>query len=196
MRVYGSVCIEFVDDLATRYGSSQPPLLPTDPFERAAARVAAEQVNKVVTSAYYRCLVREEPEERKAAFAQILDGLQTFTKARRGLFWNGDDGIGLVDCVLLPYAFRLYVLEHYRGPEFAVPREGGEDGVWGEYNRWLSACLSRPSVAKTLPDKERYLRHVAKYAENKARSKVGNAVRRGKAAHEYDDTIDGDGQEK
>ena len=41
-------------------------------------------------------------------------------------------------------------------------------------------------------NKDRYLKHVAKYAEGKARSKVGNAVRRGKAAHEYDDKVDGD----
>ena len=34
---------------------------------------------------------------------------------------------------------------------------------------------------------------VVRYAEGKARSKVGNAVRRGKAAHEYDDSVDGDG---
>lgn len=186
------VCIEFVDELAKRNGTTRPPLLPDDPFERARCRVAAEQVNKTVTSAYYRCLVREEASEREAAFAQILEGLAAFAGARRGLYWNGDDGLGLVDCVLLPYAFRLYVLEHYRGPNFAVPTSGGDGDVWTEYQRWLRACLSLPNVAKTLPDKERYLRHVAKYAENKARSKVGNAVRRGKAAHEYDDKIDGD----
>lgn len=34
--------------------------------------------------------------------------------------------------------------------------------------------------------------HVKKYAEGKARSKVGNAVRRGVSAHEYDDKVDGD----
>ena len=35
---------------------------------------------------------------------------------------------------------------------------------------------------------------VKKYAEGKARSKVGNAVRRGASAHEYDDKVDGDSQ--
>ena len=42
------------------------------------------------------------------------------------------------------------------------------------------------------PGKERYLQHVKKYAEGRARSKVGNAVRRGVAAHDYSDTLDGD----
>ncbi len=48
------------------------------------------------------------------------------------------------------------------------------------------------AVARTLPDKDRYVAHVAKYAHGKARSKVGNAVRRGAAAHDDDDDVDGD----
>ena len=57
--------------------------------------------------------------------------------------------------------------------------------------RWLARATTLPYVAHTLPGKERYLAHVAKYAEGKARSKVGNAVRRGASAHEYDDAKDG-----
>jgi ABC-type glycerol-3-phosphate transport system permease component len=45
-------------------------------------------------------------------------------------------------------------------------------------------------VKRTLPDKERYLQHIAKYADSSARSKVANAVRRGAAAHEIDDEKD------
>ena len=36
-----------------------------------------------------------------------------------GDFYSGDS-LGYVDCVLLPYAYRLYVLEHYRGSAFQV----------------------------------------------------------------------------
>ena len=63
------------------------------------------------------------------------------------------------------------------------------------YHRWFAAATALPSVARTLPDKERYLVHVAKYANNQARSKVGNAVRRGAAAHDYDHAVDGDGDD-
>ena len=55
-----------------------------------------------------------------------------------------------------------------------------------------NAMVALDAVARTLPDKDRYLSHVAKYAHGKARSKVGNAVRRGAAAHDYDDDVDGD----
>ena len=95
--------------------------------------------------------------------------------------------------MLLPYAYRLYVLEHYRGAEFAVPTSG-EGGLWERYQAWLSRATGLEYVAPTCPDKARYIKHVAKYAEGKARSKVGNAVRRGASAHEYDDEVDGDAQ--
>ncbi len=185
------VCVEFVDELAMSRRSAAPSLLPADPFERASARIAAAAVNKSVTSNYYKTLVRTDAGERREAFDAILDGLRAFTTESRGEFWGGSS-LGLVDCVLLPYAWRLYAIEHYRGADFAVPTSG-EDGLWERYQAWLARATGLASVARTLPDKDRYLAHVAKYAEGKARSKVGNAVRRGAAAHDYDDELDGDG---
>jgi hypothetical protein len=41
--------------------------------------------------------------------------------------------------------------------------------------------MSLEGVQRTLPDKERYLEHIGKYADGSARSKVANAVRRGVA---------------
>lgn len=181
-------CRQFIDEYAAANGSAASSLLGRDPFERARARVAAEQVNKSVTSGYYQALVREDAAERRAGFDKILDGLRTFTAESEGDYWGGES-LGIVDCMLLPYAYRLYVLEHYRG--FMVPTEG-EDGLWEKYNAWLQRATELPYVAPTLPAKSRYLQHVAKYAEGKARSKVGNAVRRGAAAHDYDDVLDDD----
>ena len=186
------VVVQFVDDWAMQKGSTAPSLLPADPIDRAQARVAADKVNKSVTSGYYQALVRTEDGERRAGFERILDGLLEFTAECKGGFWGGES-LGLVDCVLLPYAYRLYALEHYRG--FQVPKEGA-DGRWERYHAWLERATRLPSVAPTLPDKERYLKHVAKYAEGAARSKVGNAVRRGAAAHDYDDDLDGDGTQQ
>jgi len=188
------VAVQFVDDLAKTRGGAAPPLVPADPFVAARNRVAADRVNKEVCSAYYRVLVREADAERRAGFADLLTGLQNFigddgAVGAGGPFWGGSASLTLADCVLLPYAYRLYVLEHYRGADFAIPT-GGD---WARYHRWLDAAVALPSVARTLPDKDRYLVHVGKYANNQARSKVGNAVRRGAAAHDYDDAADGDG---
>jgi len=190
---------------------------------------------------HLQVLVRSDPEERLEAFKRLLDGLRAFaaqglanqnhktivdsssgTEAepqhQPGSFWSGGSSLGLVDCVLLPYAYRLYVLEHYRGPAFAVPKPSAEssqsphpdassnvdnqaaaekeDALWAWYHNWLAQCLALPNVQRTLPDKARYLEHVKKYAEGKARSKVGNAVRRGADAHAYDDKLDGDDTQK
>ena len=73
---------------------------------------------------------------------------------------------------------------------YSVDRVMGEGGLWEKYGAWLARMSALPSVAPTLPDKERYLQHVKKYAEGKARSKVGNAGRRGASAHDYDDKLD------
>ena len=186
-----AVCVQFVDELARVRGGSQPPLVDADPFVAARSRCAADKVNRTVCSGYYRVLVRTEDEERKEGFAQILDGLSAFfddddATDLNGPFWGGRASPGLPDLVLFPYAYRLYVLEHYRGPDFAIPSD------FERFWRWYDAMVALDAVARTLPDKDRYLSHVAKYAHGKARSKVGNAVRRGAAAHDYDDDVDGD----
>ena len=78
------------------------------------------------------------------------------------------------------------MFEHYRGPDYAIPRD---DPALGAYHRWYDHVFSLPSVLDTCPDRDRYLEHIGKYADSSARSKVANAVRRGAAAHEIDDEI-------
>jgi glutathione S-transferase len=58
------------------------------------------------------------------------------------------------------------------------------------YHEWYEHVINLDCVQRTLPDKDRYLSHIGKYADSSARSKVANAVRRGVAAHELDDEKD------
>ena len=53
-----------------------------------------------------------------------------------------------------------------------------------QLGEWLRAALALPQVASTLPDKQKYLKHIGRYADASARSKVANAVRSGRAAHD------------
>eukprot|EP00040_Diaphanoeca_grandis_P024805 m.136808 g.136808 ORF g.136808 m.136808 type:complete len:285 (-) comp29881_c0_seq1:62-916(-) len=183
-------CIQFIDEYAAKIGSTQPSLLSTCPFERANERVAAETFNKSVCSNYYKVLVRTDHTERKQGFEQLCEGLLDFTSScQGGDYFGGRSSPGLVDCTVFPHAFRLYAIEHYRGREFALPTSS-EDGLWQRYHAWLQRMSSLPSVKKTLPGKERYIQHVGKYANAQARSKIGNAVKRGVAAHDYDDKLD------
>lgn len=100
------------------------------------------------------------------------------------------EGLCNVDLSLFPWAWRYYVFEHYRGPNFTVTPQSLPAKEYTPFFRWLDAMLDLDAVVKTLPDKDRYLEHIGKYADGSARSKVAEAVRRGVEAHEYDDVKD------
>ena len=186
-------CIQYVDELAQARGSSAPaPLLPADPAERSRNRLWAERVNKRCCSPYYGVLVRTDDAGRREAHASLLAGLREFSAelvagGGGGPFFNGKH-TGLVDLTLLPWAWRFYVLPHYRGADFDIPKT---DDL-APFHAYLEAMLAQPYVQETLPDSGRYLEHIAKYATSSARSKVANAVRRGVAAHDLDDELDGE----
>ena len=78
------------------------------------------------------------------------------------------------------------MFEEYRGAEYRIP----ETKELEAYHEWYNHVMNLDSVKRTLPDKGRYLEHISKYADGSARSKVANAVRRGVAAHEFDDEKD------
>jgi hypothetical protein len=73
---------------------------------------------------------------------------------------------------LLPWALRYYVFQHYRGKDFVVPRD---DPSLAAFHRWRDAAVALPQVARTIPDHDRYLEHIGKYADASARSKVRRA---------------------
>ena len=112
---------------------------------------------------------------------QFLEELHEFQSDLKGPFFCGDH-LSHVDVALLPWAQRFYILEHYRG--FVIPPE------MTKYHSWLQACRDLPSVSGTTPDVDEYLAHIGRYADASARSKVANAVRSGRTAHEIDHNVD------
>ena len=180
------VCVQFIDEIV-RGGTT--PIMSSCPYERARARVDADWVNKQICSKYYHVLVRQNPAEQREAFEAIIEGLERFAswcdENKKSPFYSGE-APGLVDYALFPWAWRLPVFEHYRGADYAIPKTA----ALASYHAWLDAMLAREQVRKTLPDWAAYLEHIGRYADGSARSKVANAVRSGRAAHEYDDEID------
>lgn len=119
----------------------------------------------------------------------MINGLKLFSNElvkTSGPLFLPDGQLSSVDVALIPWAYRFYVLEHYRGPDFGIPHTPELE----PYHAWYNHVMQLESVQRTLPDKERYLDHILKYADGSARSKVANAVRRGAAAHEIDDDKD------
>mmetsp|Transcript_6432 Transcript_6432/g.23860 ORF Transcript_6432/g.23860 Transcript_6432/m.23860 type:complete len:283 (-) Transcript_6432:2662-3510(-) len=182
------VCVEYVDEAVKQSNPTEPvePLLPEDPYERARCRLMADYVNKKVCSKYYDVLVRTDPEEQYFHFQELLKGLRQFSTELGQNVCYGGSGLSAADVALIPWAYRLYVFEHYRGPKYRVPEEKELEG----YHAWHEHVMALPQVARTLPEKGRYLEHIGKYADSSARSKVANAVRSGRAAHEIDDERD------
>jgi len=211
------VVLELVDELAGE--SDGAPLLPADPWRRAEARRAAEWCNKRICSEYYNILVQREPEEQAAAFGRMRDAIIEFTtnagsfkEGFRGPLFDGER-LTVVDCALAPHALRFFVLAHWRGSAFALPRADPQLAQW---HVWLDAVRAHPAVVASMvrahahtharacvaacvaavdgqpslvqPEnfEERYLAHSRKYADGAARSKVAQAVRAGRAAHEID----------
>ena len=189
------VAIEFVDELV-RGGDA--PIMPACPYERARVRVAADVVNKQICSKYYHVLVRQDPAEQREGFEALVKGLEAFggelvangepgTAANSGSFFGGAKSPGLVDYALFPWAHRIPVFEHYRGKDFAIPRNTPN---LRKYHDWLAAMHALDFVKKTCPPWDDYLAHIGRYADGSARSKVANAVRDGRDAHQYDDEKD------
>lgn len=188
--VYESlVTIDFVDEISGAVGKDR--LVPSDPYEAARCRIWADKVNKECCSPYYGVLVRKDEAERKEHFDILIKGLSAFSdelvKTDGPTFLAGGQ-LSNVDLALLPWAFRFYVFEHYRGDDYVISADRYPQ--LQPYLEWLDYVLSLDCVKRTLPDKEDYLIHIGKYADSSARSKVANAVRRGVAAHELDDDKD------
>jgi glutathione S-transferase len=183
------VTIDFVDEISGASGKDR--LVSENPFEAARCRVWADKVNRELCSPYYGVLVRKEDEERMEHFESLIKGLEAFSKELKkapGPLFLADAQLSNVDLALVPWAYRYYVFEHYRGNEYAITPE-----LYPQlqpYFDWYDFVMEIDAVKRTLPDKDRYLEHIGKYADSSARSKVANAVRRGVAAHELDDEKD------
>ncbi|KAL3806864.1 hypothetical protein ACHAXA_004575 [Cyclostephanos tholiformis] len=188
--VYESlIVVDYVDAIANPQDEIHR-LVPSDPYLAAKCRYWADRLNRECCSPYYGVLVRIDEGERRTNFDKLVAGLKAFS---REIERNGGDGRGFLgggrlssaDVSLMPWAYRYYIFEHYRG--YSIPMDDPELHVYREWHDW---AFSLDCVRRTLPDRDRYLEHIGKYADSSARSKVANAVRRGVAAHEIEDDKD------
>lgn len=184
------IAIDYIDQVANAQDLTQRLVIQNDPYQAARCRLWSDKVNRECCSPYYGVLVRQSATDRRDHFAQLVRGLQSFAielSRTSGPLFLPHGQLSNVDLALFPWAYRYYVLEHYRGPDFALSRN---TALLAPYFTWYDHMLSLECVQRTLPDRDRYLDHIQKYADGTARSKVANAVRRGVAAHDFDDDKD------
>lgn len=195
--VYESlITIDYIDAIANP-SIEQQRLVPTNPYLAAKCRYWADKVNRECCSPYYGVLVRKEESEQMEHFQKLIRGLKEFSKeieknsnesnSSEITTFLGGERLSNTDLALMPWAYRYYIFEHYRGEQYTIPND---DPELYAYKKWYEHVFSLEAVRRTLPDKSRYLEHIGKYADSSARSKVANAVRRGVAAHEIEDDKD------
>lgn len=190
--------IDILKQLYLDHGSE---LVGQDRKEEVLSNLHAEATlwNQQICSPFYRVLMKPDENERGKAWNDMVEGLVAFSER---LKWKphenkgkecisfyeysgkpGDDLPSMVDFTVFPFVHRLYIIQHYKG--FCLDdTEGVSPDVQNKMKAWQTKMEALPSVRKTLADKEKLIDVYRRYSDGTAQSKVGDAVRQGKEAHD------------
>lgn len=153
-------------------------------------RTEALEWNKRICSPFYRVLMKKDRVDQEQAWQDMVNGISAFSdklvksddksisyydyKGRRG------DEPSLVDFTVFPFIHRLYIIEHYRG--FLL--EDSDAAVNDKIQLWRAKMEASPAVAETIAERKPLIDVYLRYADGTANSKVGDAVRSGREAHD------------
>ncbi|KAK3395999.1 glutathione S-transferase [Sordaria brevicollis] len=184
------VLCEYLDEAFPNNGER---LLPqSDPYERARCRLWIDHISSRIVPSFYRFIQHtpDKPYSLEEIREEFLGHLKTFAKemldspeSRSGPFFLGER-FSLVDIMLVPWAKRLFLIDHYKSGGVGIPAEGhrGEDEkVWKRWEEWYDAVTERESVKKTWSEDEQYVGAYKRYAEDTTQSAVGKATRSGRS---------------
>lgn len=180
-----TVILEYLDDA---FPDNEYKLFPKSAYQRALHRIWIDHINKKVIKPFYQILQFQDDrkEERYKAsnnyFFQISKVIEKMDK--NGPYFIGDK-LSAIDLVLLPWATRTFLLEHYRGIKYEQFFESKE--ILNRYNKWYNACKTLDVVKATQKSdtitNEQYRNELIKkyerYANNTAKTLVANAVNKG-----------------
>ncbi len=170
-RVWESTIVnEYLDEVFPA-----PPLMPTDPGERAIARIWIDFANVKFVPTFYKLLLNQEQEKQKE-WAQELHNHLLFMEqegigklSSNGPYWLGES-LSLIDLSFYPWFERWCVLEHYRA--FALP------STCTRLMQWYSAMLNRKSVQGIKNSPDFYIQQYIKYVNNTASGITAQEMRR------------------
>lgn len=150
-----SLVLQFLDEA---YPDHPPRLMPEDVYDKWRVRLWIDFVGSKIIPAFHRFLqCQNRGEELDKKRGEFLGILKEITKAMdgEGPFFLGNE-FGMVDIVLVPWAVRLWVFDHFKGG-LGMPEkgQGGEDEeVWGRWRKWYEAVSERRSVKETCSERE------------------------------------------
>jgi glutathione S-transferase len=157
-RVWESAIVnEYLDEVFP-----EPPLLPTDPIQRAQARIWINFADTRLFATTGKLLYGRDPQPPAALLQELSEHL--LFMEREGLskisdrqpYWLGSE-LSLVDLTFYPWFEQVNVLEHFRG--FKMP-----PGL-SRIQQWQSAVAQRESVRSIANSPEFYLEHYGRLAQ-------------------------------
>ena len=131
------ILCEFFEDAFPDY---KPNLLPSDPVERAVARLWLDHLTKTFIPAYHRLLQAQEAEKQHSALQELYESLRKFAGNIQGPYFFGEN-FSLVDVAIAPWIVRDYIIEENRGY-----KRGDVSSNWKNYAEIVEV---RNSVVKT-----------------------------------------------
>jgi glutathione S-transferase len=159
--IYESAIInEYLDETFPAH-----PLMPTQPDQRALARIWIEYSNSKLCPLFYKTLLAQDEgvqSELVEKFKGILSfmELEGFAKLQGvGPFWMGSSP-NLVDFTFYPFFERFCVLDHYRG--LSIPED------CKRLRDWIGTISKHPCAMETANTQEFHINNYQKYADGSA----------------------------
>ncbi|KAL0385671.1 UNVERIFIED_CONTAM: Glutathione S-transferase U17 [Sesamum radiatum] len=157
------VILQYIDEV----WASGPPILPSDPYDRARARFWAAYIDDKLFAAQLAMLIAPGEEGQKAAVeeaTQILVVLEdAFTKCSKGRKFFGGDRIGFLDIALgsfLPWGrvtqkmYGLSLIDEYKTPRLF---------------QWAQDFCADAAVQDVLPETDKLLEFAEAFVAAKLR---------------------------
>ncbi|KAF8806588.1 glutathione-S-transferase [Phlegmacium glaucopus] len=162
------ILCEFFEDA---FPDHKPNLLPSDPIDRAVARLWLDHLTKTFVPAFYRLLQSQEAEKQHSALQELYQSLRKFAENIQGPYFFGET-FSLVDVAIAPWIVRDYIIEENRGY-----KRGDVSSSWKNYAETVEA---RDSVVKTMSSKEHLREIYGRYLRDEAQSEAAKANRAGR----------------
>lgn len=141
------IILQYIDEIWT----STPPILPTDPYDRAIARFWAAYIDDKWYPSLKEIRMTHEEEAKLAAIEQVVEGLalleEAFEKCSKGKSFFGGDSIGYLDIAFGCFLGWLRATEKIADMKFLD--EAKTPGLVGWAERFCSDDAVKDVMPKT-----------------------------------------------